>query len=152
MWGSLVLIQAWLKAGSPVPKVKPLGGFEAWSRVIGGILEHAGIPGFLEGQLSFYETVDSEGEAWRGFTTAWWEKWGTAPVGVSELLTLASELDCFPLGAGSDRSQKITFGKLLAKKRDNVFGNLRIVLAGTIHRVKRWRLEEVGRAVNVDIQ
>jgi len=42
------MARAWFAAGSPSPKkLKPLGGFEEHMRVIGGILEFAGIDGFM---------------------------------------------------------------------------------------------------------
>ncbi|WP_437605153.1 hypothetical protein WMF20_28730 [Sorangium sp. So ce834] len=42
----LVLVRAWLAAGRP-PGKRTLGSFESWAAVVGGILEHAEIPGFL---------------------------------------------------------------------------------------------------------
>ena len=47
IWASLTLARAWICAGRPTDGVAPLGGFESWSRVMGGILEVAGIEGFL---------------------------------------------------------------------------------------------------------
>ena len=42
------IARAWFAAGSPSPKkLKPLGGFEEHMRIIGGILEFAGIDGFM---------------------------------------------------------------------------------------------------------
>jgi len=42
------MARAWYAAGSPSPqKLRPLGGFEEHMRVIGGILEFAGIDGFM---------------------------------------------------------------------------------------------------------
>jgi len=42
------IARAWFAAGSPPPKKqKPLGGFEEHMRVIGGMLEFAGIDGFM---------------------------------------------------------------------------------------------------------
>lgn len=45
----LTLITAWVSRGRPDAGVKPLGSFEDWTRVIGGILDVAGIDGFLDG-------------------------------------------------------------------------------------------------------
>jgi hypothetical protein len=46
IWAALTLARAWIAAGQPAPARK-LGGFESWSEVVGGILEHASIGGFL---------------------------------------------------------------------------------------------------------
>jgi hypothetical protein len=58
VWACLVLARAWFVAGCPAPHVKTLGSFEEWGRVIGGILEFAGIEGFLGNR----ETVQSRGD------------------------------------------------------------------------------------------
>ena len=48
IWAALTLAKAWISAGCPEPTgIKLLGGFEEYRRVIGGILEVAGIKGFL---------------------------------------------------------------------------------------------------------
>jgi hypothetical protein len=42
----LIIIQSWIDAGCP-PSRRKLGGFESYAAIIGGILENAGIDGFL---------------------------------------------------------------------------------------------------------
>lgn len=46
IWAALTLGRAWVAAGRP-PAPRKLGGFEAWSEVVGGIFYHAGVDGFL---------------------------------------------------------------------------------------------------------
>src|SRR6185503_8574201 len=43
----LVLVRSWIAAGRRAGE-RVLGSFESWAAVVGGILAHAGIPGFLE--------------------------------------------------------------------------------------------------------
>lgn len=140
VWSALVLIKAWLAAGKPLPNCKPLGSFEDWSRVIGGILENAGISGFLTNLNEFYEASDIEGTLWREFIEDWWEKYGSKKVSVADLFDLATEHDGFELSGNSDRSQRISFGKQLARQRDRVIGGYRIVEAGKKQRAKLWQL------------
>jgi hypothetical protein len=45
VWAALTLIRNWLAAGRLCPNAMTLGSFEQWSRVIGGILEAAGVSG-----------------------------------------------------------------------------------------------------------
>lgn len=66
----LILAQAWFAAGQPDPSVEPLGSFEQWTRVVGGILEHAGVQGFLYNLEDLYETADSEAAEWARFLEA----------------------------------------------------------------------------------
>ena len=71
VWSALTLAQSWLAAGQPQPRDElSFGMFESWVEVIGGILDHVGIPGFLKNLAEFYEESDAEGTAWRGFVEA----------------------------------------------------------------------------------
>jgi hypothetical protein len=66
----LTLARAWWVAGCPKPGVKPLGSYEAWTITVGGILEHAGISGFLANATTLYEEADSESAEWQAFFEA----------------------------------------------------------------------------------
>jgi hypothetical protein len=60
----LTLARAWFMAGSPEPKVTPVGGFEDWTITVGGILQNAGINGFLENADQLYEQADNDSSQW----------------------------------------------------------------------------------------
>jgi len=128
----LVLVRAWLTAGRPRSS-RRLGSFEQWTDVIGGILETAGIPGFLGNLHELYETADVEGETWREFVRVWWETHGEAPKKVSELNDLCEERELLlsVRGDKSLRSQQTRLGKALMNKRDRVFSGVRIVRLGS---------------------
>ena len=141
VWAALVLVRAWLVAGRPAPRARPLGSFEDWTCLVGGILEHAGYQGFLANALDFYERADSEGSAWRAFTSQWWELHGDAAVGTKDLLTIAKEIDGFSLGRSTtENGQRNSLGKRLRKSVDRVIGDLRIEVAGTYQNSTQWRL------------
>jgi hypothetical protein len=142
-WASLTLIKAWLVAGRPRSRSRPPGSYEKWCHVIGGILEHGGIHGFLGNAVEFYEIADTEDAAWRTFVEAWWEKKRDAVVGTADLFPIAKEFECLDLGEGSERSQKTSFGKQLGKQRDRVIGNYRIVSAGKSNRASHWKLQQI---------
>jgi len=82
----LTLARAWYAAGQPRADVPALGGYTPWARTVGGILHHAGIPGFLDNLHEFMATADQEANEWEGFLTAWVDRWGTEVVTVSEVL------------------------------------------------------------------
>lgn len=151
VWGALTLGRAWLAAGRPEWGGQTLGMFEGWSRVMGGLLEVAGVPGFLGNLDEFYEQSDAEGAAWRAFVARWWERHGEAEVGVSQLWPLVAPADPangdlldLGLGDGSERSQRTKLGRLLAEARDRQYDGVRITAAGTFRRAGHWRLERVG--------
>lgn len=147
VWAALTLIQAWLAAGRPrSPKLKPLGSYEGWSAVIGGILGYAGILGFLENLNDLYETADREGAAWRVFVQGWWEQFQNRAVGTADLFPLAEEIEGIYLGQGKDdRAQRTVLGKQLAKHRDRVIGEYRIEAAGEKKRASQWQLAYIGQ-------
>jgi hypothetical protein len=63
----LTLARAWYVAECPRPTLKPLGSFESWSITIGGILQHAGVEGFLSNCSNLYAEADSDSVQWEGF-------------------------------------------------------------------------------------
>ncbi len=66
----LPLIQAWLEARQPKGST-PLGRFESWTDVMGGILEVAGISSFLGRRERLYSEADKETTEWVSFCEAW---------------------------------------------------------------------------------
>jgi hypothetical protein len=97
VWAALTLVQNWLAAGRPSFSGRPLGSFEAWSRIMGGILQTAGITGFLENQNEFYESADEDSLAARCFVRVMVGKYQTQPVLAADLVSLAK--DCELLSA-----------------------------------------------------
>jgi hypothetical protein len=141
-WSLLTLAQAWISAGSPhPPQAKSLGMFEEWARVVGGILAHSRIDGFLGNLDQFYTDSDTEGSALRTFVAVWYDRFHDQPVGVADLLPVVVENDLFDLGDGTERSQRTRLGKLIGKQRDRQFGDYHLVAAGESKGSNRWRLE-----------
>jgi hypothetical protein len=128
---AIILVKAWMAAGKPLSAHR-LGSFERWAQTIGGILEVAGIPGFLGNLEALYETADLEGEAWREFISVWWEEYATAPQRVVDLVELCEQRNLLSgvRGDGSPRSQQTKLGYALMSKRDRVYGELQLVRLG----------------------
>ena len=121
------LVRAWIVAGSHTERVS-FGSFDSWARVLGGILQFAEIPGFLGHLEDLYEAADLEGNEWREFTAAWWDRFGPRFVAAAALLGLATEKDLLSatIGDGGPQSQKIRLGRALSAMRDRQFGVYRI--------------------------
>lgn len=60
----LTLARAWFAAGRPQPNLKPLGSFERWSTIVGGILQYARVGQFLDNSEQLYAQVDIESAQW----------------------------------------------------------------------------------------
>lgn len=158
VWAALTLIRAWIAAGRPRGAIK-LGMFESWSEVMGGILELAGVPGFLGNLDAFYDASDAEGAQWRAFVAAWWSEWETREVKVADLYGLIGHDVVLPLGNGSDQSRKVRLGQMLTQARDRMFDlsvaesesakSLRVCIrrGDMKQRAYTWKLEEPGNSV-----
>lgn len=59
----LTLIRAWHVAGRPSGPDN-FGSFERWSRIVGGILANAGVPGFLAGMHEWRNASNEAVDAW----------------------------------------------------------------------------------------
>mgnify|MGYP002630530650 FL=1 len=141
----LTLCQAWITAGKP-RGARTIGSFENWAHVVGGVLDVAGIPGFLGNLDEMMEASDSEGTAWSIFIAAWWDRFGTAEVGTVDLFDVALFCDPVPpMSGNNDRAQKTSFGIAIKKMRDRVFRigtrKVRVIKAGIEHKATRWKLE-----------
>ena len=141
----LTLCQAWIAAGKPRGK-KTIGSYENWAQIVGGVLETAGIPGFLGNLEEMMAASDSEGAGWSAFIAAWWDRFGTAEVAGADLFDVATFCDpAPPISGHTERAQKTAFGMSLTKMRDRVFSvgdaKVRMRSAGTYRRAAKWKLE-----------
>ncbi len=155
---ALVLIRNWTNEGQPSGDYQ-IGSFEDWAKIMGGILDTAGISGFLANRNDMFNKLDTERETWVGFLHHWYIAYQSNVVGTNELFSIASVYDPTPsglpnppkgldllgdlLGDGNERSRKIKLGKLISNKVDRVYDKYRIVSDGTFRRASQWRLEMV---------
>ena len=152
LWAFLVLIQRWIAAGLPAWTGRLLGSFEAWSKVVGGVLEAAGINGFLANRDELYRRLDGESEEWRSFTRAWFEAFAEEPVKTADLLVIGQEFlpSLFERAkeSSTDRALKTRLGKALGERRDRRFADLFIRHVGEDGHAKGalWRIEVVEDA------
>ncbi len=84
----LTLWRAWFTAGKPMWRERKLGSFEEYCQVIGGVLQVAGIEGFLANKERVRADADSETSEWRRFISEWWRSYGSKPVTTTQLLTI----------------------------------------------------------------
>lgn len=133
----ITILRAWIKAGRPKWRGKPIGSFERWSEAIGGILDVAGVVGFLANRKEMFDRLDPERESWHGFFTEWHEQHGSKKVGVAELAAVAAS---FGLIESTDRSGKTALGSMLRSRIDRIFSGRRLTDAGTANRAAQYKL------------
>lgn len=164
---ALILIRHWFKSGCP-PGRQTVGGFESWARVIGGILDTAGIVGFMGNADELYELSDPAAAQWAAFIAEWYQQFGESAVGVKELFRLADsepggkpkeqaslsdELAADSTGLGlldevlkgnTPRARKVSLGNLIRERKDTVIDGFKIESAGKLHRASMYHLARLG--------
>jgi len=81
---ALVLIQAWIARGQK-PGSEKLASFEAYSEVIGGILQTAGVAGFLGDREGIRERTGDATAPFRLFVQLWWDEFEDEPTKIGAL-------------------------------------------------------------------
>jgi len=61
VWACLILVKNWVECGKPLG-TREHASFDHWSQVIGGILDAAGVQGFLENTQSYVEHYDGDAD------------------------------------------------------------------------------------------
>ncbi len=87
------IVRSWWQAGRPLAEsISAMGGYTAWVRNVGGILQHAGVTHFLANLDEFHATADREAQAWEAFLNGWSDNYGEEPMTVAELITKMSDV------------------------------------------------------------
>jgi hypothetical protein len=168
----LTLARHWVALGQPPGAGVPVfGGFEDWSRVVGGILAAAGFTHFLGNADEMRAEANADHAAWVRLLAVWHEKFDTAPVGVADLMkatepqwvrkgppgSLECEENTTFRDAVRDACPKLDIkdkyfaahlGRQIGYRKNCVFGAWRVVRESVDRHVKsnRWQLEPAGRA------
>lgn len=119
---ALELAEAWERAGRPYSGPR-LGKFEAWSRVVGGVLEVAGVRGFLGNREEQAEAADPERGEWRALLELWLgSQHRGAAMGAGDLAKIAVEhgLLLGVIGDGNEISRARRLGGAIQARRGRV--------------------------------
>lgn len=132
---ALTLVRAWIVAGRPAG-TQVMGSFEQYAAVVGGILDVAGVPGFLANAVELRRHADHETAEWRAFVQAWWARWRDACVGVRDLSDLLwdektkrNDLLTTIITSDNERGSVTQLGRRLSSKRECVIAGYRITVA-----------------------
>lgn len=146
----LTLVMAWINAGRPAWGGQPLGSFENFSKVMGGILKHAGVEGFMTNMDFQQDSGDSEEGQFRDLIQEWWNVKQNANLKVTEIVSLAELADLDIQNTWFDLNQKTKVskaGKQIRKILDRTYlvetpqGPIRVqLIAGGVK--STYRLKE----------
>jgi hypothetical protein len=154
----LTLARAWVAAGTPPAAVPTIGSFNTWAKTIGGILTHAGIPGFLGNLNALYDAHDEATSQWAIFLRAWHRTYGARALVLAQVIAdmrsgeeAYRELrECLPEDYLEDLNVKTEKGRYRLQGRlGNIFkklveryfqDDLHIAKAGKLHQAIKWRV------------
>ena len=134
IWAALVLIQSAAQAGWPKSS-ETFGSYESWTALVGGVLENAGVNGFLSSQHEAYEAIASGETEWKEFLMAWHSEYGSDPISARSLSELANRFHLLPsvLAGREPAKAAVAIGKAISNKCGQRYGDL------TVHRPRRER-------------
>ena len=150
----LTMARAWAIAGRPSGCKLVIGGFEDWVQVVGGILDFAGVTGFLGNLSKLYEDMDSSSDEWQSFFDAWHAEHGEHEMLASDIVTdIENPYSAIGKNATTEIAQKIKFrapgnakilSKILRKRLNVIYPNgLKLEQSEDKHnKVKRWKVVE----------
>jgi hypothetical protein len=133
----LTIVRSWISEGRPAPDVKTLGSFEKWANVVGGVLGHVGVEGFLNNIDELYETASGEEHHWSQLLEVLYE-WSLdqeepSPFTTKELATDLKDHAAGRIGADSDEleavrdelpenvRERLRYGEPIARSLGKVF-------------------------------
>jgi len=115
---AISICRAWADCGM-LKGTHHKASYEEYSAILGGILDLAGISGFLENDAELERASGGERDLWRAFIEHWFRKFGEVPITTKSLILLAEENDLLyeMLGPSTgDRGMSTSMGKALASK------------------------------------
>jgi hypothetical protein len=154
----LTMARAWFARGRPKFTKRTKGGFEQWCQTIGGILDVAGVEGFLENDREHIESADPEHQELAAFVTAWAAQHGDKPItagDLAEMVRIHGLLETvLDLEGKTPKAQATALGLLARRMADRVFAGHKVVCrdrkgygrTAAAKRTTTYRLESVDSA------
>lgn len=121
VWAAHILCQFAIQQKLPRPKIRNVGSFERWSRLLGSILECAGYSDFLGNYRALQDGSDIERTALSLFCmTAWeWlERENKEYATNEELLQIADGIDSLEFRGNNDKARQTSFGRWIKSKNE----------------------------------
>lgn len=135
----LILVRNWVARGCN-PGKATMGSYEGYARTMGGILDAAGVVGFLGNMPKLKAGRDRESVRWPALVELWHRERGTMATSTSMLYDLIfgdpgdkelAVLFADIVGEGKELSRKQKFGQAIGKQDGRVWDEWRIARLGT---------------------
>lgn len=142
----LTLVRAWFAQGSPYPKRGvSFGSFESWERTVGGIVEAAGLTGFLDNLKVWRSESDFDTQYWLDHLSWLREQFGDQPFKTAQVkekaLTLGTDHYAAPprLDDPTDKAYGKSLGEAYSRLRGRRYGEFWLDRVSSSHgHVSLW--------------
>jgi hypothetical protein len=141
----LTLVRAWQAAGSPNYSGHNRCRFPDWQNVVGGILDVAEIPGFLDNLEEAREGISSaESDGFAAFAEDWAETHGENRVTVKQLLPLAEKCEAMAgaLSGDSEAKRVQQLSRIVRSKKNRIFGDWKLLAAPKVRKQAFYQLKK----------
>jgi DNA polymerase I-like protein with 3'-5' exonuclease and polymerase domains len=138
----LTLVRAWFVANTPIGRAT-FGSFEAWQRVVGGVLAHAGVPGFLDNLKTWRSESDPVSKWWRAHLAWLHDEFGTLEFTCAQVRTAAVNSSDYqaPLNLDdvTEKGHAKKLGEAYARIKNRRYDGYSLVKTGEDRRgVAKW--------------
>jgi DNA polymerase I-like protein with 3'-5' exonuclease and polymerase domains len=136
----LTLVRAWYAAGAPYPKRGvSFGSFEVWERMVGGIVETAGLPDFLGNLKVWRSESDFDSQYWIGHLGWLRDQFEDRPFKTAQVrekaLTAGSDVYLAPprLDDPTEKTYGKALGEAYGRIRGRRYGDFWLERVGSAH-------------------
>lgn len=143
---ALTMIRAYFDRGCPVAEMPfRFGSFEAWQRLVGGVLAVSGVEGFLSNTIQDRASANTDDAAWSDFFAWIVDTFGNRTFlarDCTDAMMTDPDAPWPPDFSLEGTSSSKSLGKLLAKFKGRPHGHFRLLEAGVHKNNKLWFVED----------
>ena len=123
----LVIVVGWVQAGAPKREDAQMGGFTEWTKALGGLLDWAEIPGFMDSRDATSIELDEEAGEWYTLLAHWYQMFETRPMSLREVLAEPDISEHLPLTNRNEKPVARQFGQWCSARMGRYYGEYRLV-------------------------
>lgn len=151
-----ILVRNWFNLGKPKWSGTPFGSFDEWASIVGGIIQAAGIEGFLENRNAADIAANQEAAELAAFYEAWFAAYKQRPLRAAEVVQALIRKDPLVKGLREalpedmlhivdllDGRAAQRFGKALGALKNRTAGGYKLVTSQSGNKTTLWAVVPV---------
>jgi hypothetical protein len=144
----VTMVRSWLAAGGKPVRFR-MGDYSEWASVVGGILAHLEIEGWLADR-DIAATMDAETEEWTILLDVWHQKFPDRGITTGE--AIGAFRDYIPRQKGDELPSAKQLGHWLKARQGRYFGTRKLVQVPDAHLKQNvWRVDVHGGSAQLEL-